>query len=410
LTSEAPLAGVRVAVLNWRDLDHSLAGGSEQYAWEFATGLLEAGAQVQFLCSRDRGQTRRAHRGGIDILRGGGRFTYYLWVAWQLLRSRRRLDVVVDVENGIPQFSPLYVRRACRVVLVMHHVHQDQFGVYFPAPIAAFGRFLEARVMPRLYRRARTVAISGSTREEMQRRLGWQRPVTILANGLAFPVVEGAVPDAGSLDRIVVHGRVVAHKRVDVVVEAFAAALRERPGLRLDICGRGPAEPDVRQKVSDLGVADQVTLHGFVPEEELQELLRGSRLHVCGSDAEGWGLVVIEAAAYGVPTVARRVPGLRDSIRDGSTGWLLDDDGIPLADLLSRGMLAALAELDDDERRTSVAQACRDWAGQFTWAAMHANASAIVAGELAGSGAATMREDTVTEGATVEHTSGPLAG
>ena len=50
--------------------------------------------------------------------------------------------------------------------------------------------------------------------------------------------------------------------------------------------------------------------------------LRRGRLHVCASDAEGWGQVVIEAAAYGVPTLARDVPGLRDSIRHGApVGW-----------------------------------------------------------------------------------------
>ena len=64
-------------------------------------------------------------------------------------------------------------------------------------------------------------------------------------------------------------------------------------------------------------------MHGFLGEDEKARVLDAARLHVCGSDAEGWGQVVLEAAAYGVPTLARDVPGMRDSVRDGVTGWLV---------------------------------------------------------------------------------------
>ena len=59
------LAGARVVVVNWRDLDHSLAGGSERYAWEFARALRDAGAHVEFITARDAGQSRRDIRDGI---------------------------------------------------------------------------------------------------------------------------------------------------------------------------------------------------------------------------------------------------------------------------------------------------------------------------------------------------------
>ena len=62
---------------------------------------------------------------------------------------------------------------------------------------------------------------------------------------------------------------------------------------------------------------------------------------------EGWGQVVLEAAAHGVPTLARDVPGLRDSIRDGVTGWLVDGAGRVrpadrLDDVLADGLVTAL--------------------------------------------------------------------
>ena len=72
---------------------------------------------------------------------------------------------------------------------------------------------------------------------------------------------------------------------------------------------------------------------------------------MCASDAEGWGQVVVEAASYGMPTLARDVPGLRDSIRDGETGWLVADPGVTTAGRRTGDRDARALELDDDVRR-----------------------------------------------------------
>ena len=86
--------------------------------------------------------------------------------------------------------------------------------------------------------------------------------------------------------------------------------------------GQGPGGGAAGRPVDELGLADRVRLQGFLPEAEKACSLTGARLHVCASDAEGWGQVVMEAAAYGVPTLARDVPGLRT--RSGTVapaGW-----------------------------------------------------------------------------------------
>jgi glycosyltransferase involved in cell wall biosynthesis len=96
---------------------------------------------------------------------------------------------------------------------------------------------------------------------------------------------------------------------------------------------------------------------------------------------------VAEAASYGVPTVARDVPGLRDSVRHEHTGWLLPE---PVADLsavqarLLVGIERALDELEDPERRSEISDACRSWAAQFDWESMRAGATALVAHTMKG--------------------------
>ncbi|HET6151925.1 MAG TPA: glycosyltransferase [Marmoricola sp.] len=376
------LRGSRVVVANWRDLDHSLAGGAERYAWELSLGLVEAGARVDFLTARDVGQSRTEMRDGIRIVRRGGRLSYYVLAALWLLVRRGSVDAVVDLESGIPQFSPLVVsRRRTGLVLVVHHVHLDQFGLYFPAPVAWLGRFLEGTVMPRVYADVTTVAVSESTRQAMVTRLGWTGPISILHNGSNPPLAVSAAEE-DTVDRVVVLGRLAPQKRIDLVIRAVAALQISRPALHLDIIGKGPDQERLAALVRDLDIEKHVTLHGYVTEAEKAALLGRSRLHVCASDAEGWGQVVLEAAGYGVPTLARDVPGLRDSIRDASTGWLLPEPATDLSAVQARlvvGIDEALAQLGDPELRADVSAAATAWAARFDWKNLRTGATALVA-------------------------------
>lgn len=376
--------GKHVVVANWRDLEHSMAGGAERYAWEVARALVEAGARVSFLTAREPGQCRAQEQEGIRVIRRGGRLSFYLRAALFLLLHRRSIDLVVDAESGIPVFAPLFVRRSTPVVLVVHHVHLDQFGIYFPPLVARLGRFLEGVVMPRAYRRSQVVAVSPSTRDDLRRRLGWTTPIGLLLNGNSAPASDAvaAVDPADTVDRLVALGRLAPHKRVDVVVRAVAALSTVRPAIHLDVIGSGPDGARLADLVDRLDVAKHVTLHGHLDETAKSALLARARLHVTASDVEGWGQVVIEAAAHGVPTLARDVPGLRDSVRDETTGWLVaepDHDLVSVQARLVVALDAALNELEDGERRDEIAAACRSWAAGFSWAAMHDEARALVA-------------------------------
>jgi Glycosyltransferase len=375
-----PLAGVRVALLNFREPFQSVAGGAEQYAWRIARYLIAQGATVYFATSREPGQVRAERRDGIELRRMGNRFLVYLLVPLWLLLNRRRFDVVIDCMNGIPFFSPLVVRRRTPVIVVVHHVHDRQFHAFFPRPIARFGCFVEGPVARLLYRRRTTVTVSESSRRELRERLRWLAPIVIIPNGGPAPRAAGAGEPLGD-PAITYLGRLVGHKRVERVVELAAELGDAWPGLRVHIVGRGPERDRLAARAHELGVADRVRLHGFLAEPEKNAVLGAARLNVTASEFEGWGLTVIEAAALGVPTVAYDVAGLRDSVRHGETGWLVRD-GERLADVVDR----ALKELADPVRRAEMQQACRAWAGEFTWDRTGARMTALIAAELDKSG------------------------
>ncbi|WP_173125812.1 glycosyltransferase family 4 protein [Kibdelosporangium persicum] len=343
-----------MVLVNWRDRGHPLAGGAEEYAARMAGAMTAAGASVTFLTARGKGQTS----GDATTVRRGGRWTVYLWALLWLLRNRRRVDVVVDCQNGIPFFSPLVVSRRTQVVLVMHHVHDAQFAVHFPPWLARIGRWLEGPAARRVYRRATTVAVSESTVRAMRERLAWRGPIVVVHNGMDQPADVGH--DRSVHPSIVCLGRLVTHKRVDRLIDIAGGMLADWPSLRLHVIGTGPEETALRTAAARFG--DAVVVHGFVDDETKSALLRDSWLNVTLSDGEGWGLSVIEAAAHGVPTVCRRVDGLCDSVRHGETGWL-----VTKTDDVRGAVHDALTLLSRPHEARIVAKACRDWAARFDW-------------------------------------------
>jgi glycosyltransferase involved in cell wall biosynthesis len=369
------LVGLRVLVLNWRDVRHPQAGGAEQYMHQIARRWVDAGAQITWFTARAAGQEPTALIDGIRIVRSGGELSLYLRAAARMVRSRSDFDVVVDCQNGIPFFSPLFAGADVPIVQVVHHVHQDQFDLRFPPPIAAVGRFLEGTATRRVYGARAVVAVSPSTRHELRHRLRFRCPIHVVPNG-SIPVPDLTGPRDPD-PTVTVVARLVPHKRIDLLLHHVRTAARRVPGLRVDVVGDGPERARLQALVTDLGLQHTVTFHGYQPDEVRDSLLSRAWVTTATSVAEGWGCSVIEAAAWGVPCVAMAAPGIDDSVLDGRTGWVIApgrDFGDVLADVLD--------ELADEQRARAVAADCQVWARCFTWDRSAELLAGVVLGQI----------------------------
>jgi glycosyltransferase involved in cell wall biosynthesis len=369
------LDGRRILFLNWRDLANPAAGGAESYAEQIGRRFVDAGAQLTLFTSRYRDAPPYDWANGYLVVRRGGRFGVYLAAARHLRRNRHLYDAVVDFQNGIPFFAPLQVGDKA-VICVVHHVHQAQFDLYFRWPFNLVARQLEGRVSRLVYGGRPMVAVSPSTRAEMRRTLGFRGPVFIVPNGVnplpASHVLRSPTP------AIAVVTRLVPHKQLHLLVEAVPDLLGRWPDLRVDIAGTGPARDALLGQVRNLGLDRVVRLPGRVSEQAKSDLLRRAWLTVTPSLAEGWGLTVVEANAAGTPALAFDVPGLRDSVRDGETGWLVPP-GRPLA----AGLAEALEELAQPDRRQLITERCWQWASRFSWDASAERLANVVLSEVA---------------------------
>jgi glycosyltransferase involved in cell wall biosynthesis len=360
---------IDVLFVNWRDVAHPEGGGSERYVHRVAEGLAAAGLRVQLFCAaHDRGPAEE-EIGGVRIVRRGGRFGVYPRALLHVLRTRPRL--IVDVQNGLPFGSTLVTRRP--VVALVHHVHREQWPIVFGRLVGAVGWWIESVVAPRLYRRSRYVTVSAATADELSG-LGIARDrIAVVPNGLEPVPAVRVAPSAEP--RLVVLGRLVPHKRVEHALEVVARLRSRRPGLRLAVIGEGWWEERLRARAAELGIGDLVEFTGYLDEPAKHAELARAWVQLCPSVKEGWGLVVTEAGAHGVPTVGyRSAGGLRESIVDGRTGLLVDD---------LDGMVAAVDRLLGDEpaRRRMGAAAARH-AAAHTWPATVSGFATVLAASL----------------------------
>ncbi len=343
LLASASGGGRAVLIMNWRDTRHPQGGGSEVFVEEIAKRLVAAGRPVTVFCARYEGAAAEEVRDGIRFVRRGSWRTVYLWgAAYHLLNRFGPHEVVVDVQNAVPFFTPLYCGRP--VVVLVHHTHREQWDMLFGPRLGRAGWWVESRLAPRLYRSAAYVTVSSATKSDLIALGVAPERVTIVHNG--SPRSASAGWRKSETPTVVFLGRLVPHKRIEVLIDAVASLRSEFPGLRARILGQGAWEPRLRAATRAAGVEEAVSFEGFVDEGTKRRALGEAWLLALPSVREGWGLAVVEAAAEGTPAIAFGVGGLTESIEHGVTGVLVDDrDGFvrELGELLrAPGSIAAM--------------------------------------------------------------------
>jgi glycosyltransferase involved in cell wall biosynthesis len=353
---------MKILVVNWQDRLNPQAGGAETHLHEVFGRLVGRGHLVTLLSSGWRGAAPRAEVDGMEVPRAGGRYTFTM-AAPAYYRSRladRDFDVMVEDLNKVPLLTPLWARHP--LALLVHHLFGATAFQEAAAPVAAATWLLE-RPLGRIYRQVPTMAVSRSTARDLGGRGLREEEIAIIPNGVDLSRFQPADPRVRfEVPTILYLGRLKRYKRVDLPIRALAALRGAGLHARLVIAGTGDHAGPLRALTNELALSpDAVEFRGFVSEEEKVELFRRSWVHVLTSPKEGWGITNVEAAACATPTVASDSPGLRDSVLDGETGYLVPHGDVPaLADRLGR-------VLRNIELRDQLGHNARRFASRFTW-------------------------------------------
>ncbi|MFF4343624.1 glycosyltransferase family 4 protein [Kitasatospora sp. NPDC001540] len=314
-------------------------GGVEHYASRVARAVAADPAFRAVVITSGAGlRTTVTEEDGVRVVRLGTWLKLSntplspLWPL-QLRRWLRRTGAqVVNAHAPVPGLGDLAVLLAGRrpAVLTYHAGSMRKGGPGSGLADRLIGAY-ERHVLPRVFARARTlVAVSPVSLAE-----GRPHAVRITPGVDPERFTPGAPPSArprtvlyvGRMDRS------SAWKGVDVLLRAFAD-LPADPGdpVRLRLVGGGDALPDHLALAADLGVADRVEATGELTGDRLVEAVRTAAVVVLPSrtEAESFGMALVEAMACGTPVVGSAVGGIPYLVEDGACG-LLVPPGDPVA-------------------------------------------------------------------------------
>ena len=330
-------------------------GGAEVFTREVATRWVKAGHEVTLFTSEFPGSKPEEVLDGVRVVRAGGKYSVYGKAkrCYEKCFSKERFDVIIDEVNTRPFFAPKFVGNGERVVALIHQLAREYWFYETPFPVSYVGYyFLEGRWL-RNYVDVPTVTVSESTRQDLLG-LGFKR-VFVVSEGLNFQPLD-VVPEGVAKPVVVFAGRLKRAKRPDHAVKAFRLVKAKVPEAELWVLGDGPFRKGLERMAGE-----GVRFFGGLPTVERRGLIGDACVLVNPSVREGWGLNVVEANALGVPCVAYDVAGLRDSVKDGVTGLLVDSgDREALAE-------AILRVLKDEALRRRLSENGLKFAKEFNW-------------------------------------------
>jgi glycosyltransferase involved in cell wall biosynthesis len=349
---------VRILVLNWQDDENPQAGGAELHLKEVFSRIVATGHSVDLLCSSWNSAPPRVNRHGIDVHRIGTRNTFP-FVARKYFEKNLRAnnyDVVIEDLNKVPLFTPMWGLK--RVVALVHHLFGATAFREAPAPLAA-AVWLSERPLGVLYRKVPFEAVSISTANDLVARGIPRGSIRVIYNGVDSVRLTPNPAERSPEPVFVYLGRLKKYKRVDIVIRAFAEL--NVAEATLEIAGTGDYRGALEGLVNSLDLRERVKFLGFVPEEEKVHLLRRAWAAALASPKEGWGISNLEAAACGTPVIATNSPGIRESVIDGETGFLVPQDDVHAMAAAMRGIVASRDLVD------VLGTAARRFAETFTW-------------------------------------------
>lgn len=166
---------------------------------------------------------------------------------------------------------------------------------------------------------------------EYVRQFTWDRKdrVRLVRNMLSWDVPEPAPVHMRQPVKLLAIARFVKTKGLDVLLDACSILERKGLDFRVTLAGSGRIERALRAQAKRLGIEAKVEFPGFVLHKDIPELLRAHDVMVMPSkiaptgDRDGLPTVIMEALVSRVPVVATDVGGIREVVRDGETGYMV---------------------------------------------------------------------------------------
>lgn len=337
-----------------------IGGGGGRVAQDLACGLVARGHAVTILSAGMRGLPAEEIIGGARLLRlPAQRKNAFaaslaemanfdrLAVTHGLSLIRRWRPQVIHAHFAVPAGAAAFLLSRLSGIPYILTAHLGDVPGAVPEKTEAWFRLLAPLTPPIWNNAARVIAVSEFTRALAQKY--YRAPMTVIPNGVDFAALppRQAAPE---VPRIVFAGRFVETKNPGHLVQALAR-LRALP-WQATLLGDGPLLAALRRQVAETGLAERITLPGWVtPAQVLAEFAR-SDLLALPSRAEGLSVVGVQALAMGLALVLGAAGGNLELVADGENGFLFPPGDLDALTAALRHLLADPAALKSAQQRS----------------------------------------------------------
>lgn len=272
---------------------------------------------------------------------------------------REKFDII-DV-SAFPYFSCFAAKlvsifRRTPMIITWHEVWGDYWYEYLGAK-GFFGRLVEY-LATRLT--SKMIAVSALTSESLMLLGVHGQNINIIPNGIDLKRIADITPSSEESD-VIFAGRLIKEKNLDLLLRALSEVKNTMPGIKCHIIGEGPEKERLVKLAFERGLESSVSFREFMEYDEVITRIKSSKLFVLPSSREGFGIVVIEAFACGVPVITVKNQGnAACELVSESTGFVVNLDAKELAN-------AILTLLTDTAFRTRMASCARHSAKEYDW-------------------------------------------
>ena len=352
-------------------------GGGEKRHWELARELVQRSHSVSILGQKWWSGPDVLTRDGVRIVgiapnrplftpSGRRSFSQPFFFALHVFRHLRRNRYDVVECANFPYLSCIAARLAAPrtpLAISWFEVRGFRGWLRYNGPSGIVAALFE-KICMRLTRRHSAISPLTASR--------FPRPIPVVPCGVQTVLFETDRPRTPA--SILYVGRLVPHKRLDMLLDAVAQLLPDFPALTLTLIGDGSAKADLLAQAKSLGLSDCLRINdSHPPDDAVHNAYLSSSVFVLPSEQEGFGIVLVEAMAAALPPIVRVAPDSASSalVNPGKTGLLFST----LPELVS----ALRTLLADPARARAMGLAAREAARPYAWPAIAASLESFLA-------------------------------
>lgn len=360
------IAYVYDAVYPW------IKGGAEKRIYELAKRLAQRGHEVHWYSlgwwwpeekqkniEMDGIQLHGVYK-PIELYNGQRRsIKEAIYFAVMLLPKLRGNDLDIIDCQGFPYFSGFTAKFISlfgkpKLIITLHEVWNDYWYEYM-GKAGIFGRLTEKAMV---HLTDRIITVSFKTKKDLKKIKSRERSI-IIPNGIDFTEIMEINPTVDKSDVIYV-GRLIKEKNLHLLFKSLVLVKDVLPDLKCLIIGDGPERYSLEKMRDDLKLKDNIEFLGFLEDQKvLFSYMKSSQIFVLPSKREGFGMVVLEANACGLPVLVIDYPmnAAVDLIKDQINGIITE----PSVRDLANGIIIGI------KGKNRMQDACVEFAHSYDW-------------------------------------------